>query len=65
MQDEFHTKINAEFQLGNITETVNNTHKSREKIGQYLRKRKKKIVNSGELCIPAKKRLKRLSSLTI
>ena len=38
MQDEFHTKINAEFQLGNITETVNNTHKSREKIGQYLRK---------------------------
>ena len=48
MQDEFHTKINAEFQLGNITETVNNTHKSRGKIGQYLRKRKKEIVKNSK-----------------
>ena len=53
-QDEFHTKINSEFSTWKYNTDCYSACTSREKIGQYLRMRKKKMENSGELRTPAK-----------
>ena len=49
----FTQRLTWNLKLGNITQDCYSAYTSREKIGRYLRKRKKKMENSGELFTPA------------